>query len=144
MIRLMRPTGSPPRARELLAILSISLGYFGITPACAGITSPIYSFQLANRDHPRVRGNYTRALQGHLATRGSPPRARELRLMIAEYLWTIGITPACAGITWFFDFTLGRSRDHPRVRGNYLMLLLLKMLKLGSPPRARELPYQWL
>ena len=83
-------------------------------------------------------GNYTNTINQALETKGSPPRVRELPpkwLMIAT---SPGITPACAGITEDEKMTRFEERDHPRVCGNYISLVMLSATFLGSPPRVRE------
>ena len=49
------------------------------------------------------------------------------------------ITPACAGITSSVIPSSAPARDHPRVCGNYTYWYASESLKLGSPPRVREL-----
>ena len=111
--------GSPPRARELRV--------YHRPPIAAG------------GDHPRVRGNYPMISTGKFVTSGSPPRARELLPACLYNCESLGITPACAGITVVVPSLIYASRDHPRVRGNYKRLYPADPLRLGSPPRAREL-----
>ena len=72
---------------------------------------------------------------------GSPPRVRDLRLSLFLDGLLPGITPACAGITISCDCHSSIFRDHPRVCGNYAILFDLSNLKLGSPPRVRELHF---
>ena len=47
------------------------------------------------------------------------------------------ITPACAGNTYQRDKSLGNIGDHPRLRGEYLLLCGVKVFHTGSPPLAR-------
>ena len=57
---LMPATGSPPLARGV-PILSSPLGRFPrITPACAGSTVVLLWLEVDIRDHPRLRGEYTK------------------------------------------------------------------------------------
>ena len=49
------------------------------------------------------------------------------------------ITPAYAGTTMSFAFTVKEDQDHPRVCGNYSSRVKSLLLYLGSPPRMREL-----
>ena len=132
--------GSPPRARELLVYTPFIAYVAGITPACAGITLFFNCDCVVTWDHPRVRGNYLSASALSLTFVGSPPRARELRLLSLQVFRFVGITPACAGITIAWIIHSLTQRDHPRVRGNYEFYNGLKVQVSGSPPRARELP----
>ncbi len=86
-----------------------------------------------------MRGNYKNDDLASLLSPGSPPRARELLVFKIYHIAHLGITPACAGITNSSAISVSWSRDHPRVRGNYIMNLNLMTLNWGSPPRAREL-----
>ncbi len=68
--------GSPPRARGERQLERDQLQGFGITPACAGRTTPLRRFRDSLPDHPRVRGENSDRI-GHRERRfGSPPRAR--------------------------------------------------------------------
>ncbi len=71
--------GSPPLARELLAVYDCSLIIQRITPARAGTTSLRSIYAAQARDHPRSRGNYVVERLKSRCTVGSPPLARELR-----------------------------------------------------------------
>ena len=51
-----------------------------ITPAYAGTTPDVLSALEANKDHPRLRGNYLNLVYDLLRRPGSPPLTRELRL----------------------------------------------------------------
>ena len=50
--------GSPPLARGIRDTPLSLNPLIRITPACAGNTKPLLQFQLMNRDHPRLRGEY--------------------------------------------------------------------------------------
>ena len=64
---------------------------------------------------------------------------RELLKACAFFRTKNRITPACAGITDNGDFDLSDIGDHPRVCGNYACIFLCNFMRLGSPPRVREL-----
>ena len=68
-----------------------------------------------------MRGNYFGISLLIFCNSGSPPRARELLIMIENSTVDQGITPACAGITG-----IGGIKE---------------LLARGSPPRARELRF---
>ena len=69
----------------------------------------------------------------------SPPLTRELHYTILHYLYCFGITPAYAGTTDDPNPQNRTDQDHPRLRGNYPMRLLMPVLLWGSPPLTREL-----
>ena len=48
--------GSPPHARGRRRLERRLPPRMGITPACAGKTSPSFSWPPPSRDHPRMRG----------------------------------------------------------------------------------------
>ena len=52
---------------------------------------------------------------------GSPPLARGILARSTKDLLEIGITPACAGNTILVLVSKYRNRDHPRLRGEYLL-----------------------
>ena len=52
--------GSPPHARGILKIFAISKVRVRITPACAGNTHIPNAANVSIRDHPRMRGEYTK------------------------------------------------------------------------------------
>ena len=68
---------------------------------------------------------------------GSPPRARGKAGRCAEPCGAGGITPACAGKSsrrWLWGLKMW---DHPRVRGEKLIVRSEGLNEAGSPPRAR-------
>ena len=56
----------------------------------------------------------------------------------------IGITPACAGNTLQITEQLIYNRDHPRLRGEYLLILKKIVGCWGSPPLARGILHELL
>ena len=75
--------------------------------------------QTGYRDHPRLRGEYTlTGLAGDLAS-GSPPLARGIPGGLVWLRRSFGITPACAGNTWYYKRCNIKPWDHPRLRGEY-------------------------
>ena len=89
----------------------------GITPACAGKTVAVLTFQCLERDHPRMRGEDSIDCIESMSRRGSPPHARgrpsapRLRILPSR------ITPACAGKTLSVFADDDDAGDHPRMRG---------------------------
>ena len=110
-------TGSPPHARGRLLRSLIRQRIVGITPACAGKTSPSLDADLRHADHPRMRGEDSRMGKLLPEKAGSPPHARgRPASRLASTQW-LGITPACAGKTPGISASSRASRDHPRMRG---------------------------
>ena len=129
--------GSPPHARGRR-----QWGYNlsttrRITPACAGKTAAKGTHDLRPLDHPRMRGEDYFGLEVVDCRFGSPPHARGRHL--DDRVWVRGerITPACAGKTESAGGKPVVKRDHPRMRGEDVVFLLLGMSIPGSPPHAR-------
>ena len=131
--------GSPPRVRELLPQGTSLQVKPWITPACAGITSFVSVLIFLFKDHPRVCGNYLPDSEDRAPLPGSPPRVRELPLILRIAKARTRITPACAGITLLQSHYIPPIQDHPRVCGNYYLCGVISVSHLGSPPRVREL-----
>lgn len=110
----------------------------GITPAGAGTTAYEIAEDIGSRDHPRWRGNDTVCLIAGLMSLGSPPLARERRILHTTKIRQEGITPAGAGTTVISVSCVSLSQDHPRWRGKDVLDCCLEDLKVGSPPLTRE------
>ena len=93
--------GSPPHARGIRTVLAVDSVHQGITPACAGNTECRLLFWVSVRDHPRMRGEYYLSIPGMRFCLGSPPHARGIRGHALGSNRQSGITPACAGNTYF-------------------------------------------
>ncbi len=77
-------------------------------------------------------------VQPYWASRsGSSPRARGAHARRDPGVRDLGIIPASAGSTPVFSPTTQGSRDHPRERGEHLLVAALLMPLAGSSPRAR-------
>ena len=89
--------GSPPRVRGEAIRPGRCCASPGITPACAGRSSPSTRYIRATRDHPRVCGE--KAQRGNCTRKrgGSPPRVRGEARRRLPVLRSVRITPACAG-----------------------------------------------
>ena len=116
--------GSPPLARGIPLYLSDEDKEMGITPACAGNTTMEATLQLGIRDHPRLRGEYIVVTNKRNIFLGSPPLARGILRYITNKIAQAGITPACAGNTNHLFKCLVFRWDHPRLRGEYLLIVL--------------------
>ena len=130
-------TGSPPHARGRPKRLTRQTSTDGITPACAGKTSLRLLRTILLRDHPRMRGEDDRRRARRRRDLGSPPHARGRRGEPGEIEASVRITPACAGKTSACSRCQPWRRDHPRMRGEDLVMLFRMILTPGSPPHAR-------
>ena len=129
--------GSPPHARGILYEYVLSLYPIGITPACAGNTWQRSPSAVADRDHTRMRGEYSCTVISQARDTGSPPHARGIRTDCGNDGYQIGITPACAGNTTRIAILSDFNWDHPRMRGEYAMQIESDRSVQGSPPHAR-------
>ena len=137
----VRPShGSPPHARGRLSFRCRPDCRGGITPACAGKTSSESRGQSSSTDHPRMRGEDIHASGSTLVRDGSPPHARGRHGNVSAEQLIARITPACAGKTAKTGNGQGRSRDHPRMRGEDLDSKHSFLYDAGSPPHARGRP----
>ena len=150
--------GSPPLARGIHNTGWDDDNECRITPACAGNTKFFDVKCRDDRDHPRLRGEYsgepvyqyphkgiTPACAGNtnprlyisFANSGSPPLARGIQESSNRTEDRARITPACAGNTHQEIVSQEEIRDHPRLRGEYRSIRISILASLGSPPLAR-------
>ena len=107
------------------------------SPAHAGNTLDKNATVTIAQDHPRLRGEYTVGALLIPSSLGSPPLARGIHTNALLKDLCYGITPACAGNTNRRAKESGLPKDHPRLRGEYLLQGSLHGASLGSPPLAR-------
>ena len=129
--------GSPPLARGVQTTVTDIDFSIRITPACAGSTNVQVPHKLSDKDHPRLRGEYTFVNSFNPQLTGSPPLARGVRTTINLCSIERRITPACAGSTCRTHEGLEAVEDHPRLRGEYYYHSHTESLLEGSPPLAR-------
>ena len=84
-----------------------------------------------------MRGEQLSAAPRPPRVRGSPPLARGTVCGRGECGQMDGITPACAGNSGNTAKTIRAARDHPRLRGEQLILHQAHYRESGSPPLAR-------
>ena len=94
-----RTWGSPPHVRGLLSLFFGFIIHLGITPACAGTTTPRRTRPPGRWDHPRMCGDYLRKTSLGRGRKGSPPHVRGLPQAGQGRSQISRITPACAGTT---------------------------------------------
>ena len=108
-----------------------------ITPAYAGKSLSARKASDAYEDHPRVCGEKLLFFFDAASFIGSPPRMRGKGTLIACRSWLIGITPAYAGKSCVQRRNTNCIQDHPRVCGEKHLMILMDVLRPGSPPRMR-------
>ena len=93
--------GSPPHVRGPRYEHLKDGEEYGITPACAGTTC--YQYTNYNRywDHPRMCGDHVNCQLTVFTPAGSPPHVRGPHYYHIIFCYWRGITPACAGTTYF-------------------------------------------
>ena len=132
-----RLQGSPPHARGAAPRKALPGARRGITPACAGSRSRNAGSSGAPWDHPRMRGEQRRCGDAGSRTIGSPPHARGAATTAGTQYWQQGITPACAGSSTRRRPAWRSCRDHPRMRGEQVLIPRGILKGKGSPPHAR-------
>ncbi len=84
-----------------------------------------------------MRGDHSTISLTLLIMSGSPPLARGPRRLRCRPHKGAGITPACAGTTFYRSWHSSTFRDHPRLRGDHTGMEYIAWLCKGSPPLAR-------
>ncbi len=135
--RLCWCQGSPPHARGKGRDRSQIVGTNRITPACAGKSVFYRLIVTADEDHPRMRGEKPQCLYQCNQSVGSPPHARGKACFPFFSGFRIRITPACAGKSMGARPAERRFEDHPRMRGEKVVVFIWITVKQGSPPHAR-------
>ena len=124
-VRGTRPFAGRPDARR------------GIIPACAGNTEASDRRIVHVRDHPRMCGEHISVACKTHAGAGSSPHVRGTLAHYSASVPENGIIPACAGNTRRSMTSPLPWRDHPRMCGEHLFLLDLRVYGLGSSPHVR-------
>ena len=88
-------------------------------------------------DHPRMRGEHSFMKLFFDFGGGSSPHARGARLRLVCAELAVGIIPACAGSTISYSMLQTGRRDHPRMRGEHVLVLDREAMLDGSSPHAR-------
>ena len=90
-------TGSPPRGRGKVSIISLNSSCERITPAWAGKRGSGSWCLYSRWDHPRVGGEKNVVRKASFDPQGSPPRGRGKGVMSSFLNCPTRITPAWAG-----------------------------------------------
>ena len=129
--------GSPPHPRGILVATGSRTYASRITPASAGNTPKVTGKGQQYLDHPRIRGEYISFNHNVCKRQGSPPHPRGIQINVPAAATISGITPASAGNTLKLQRIWMADQDHPRIRGEYLVISLDCYRLLGSPPHPR-------
>ena len=130
-------TGSSPHTRGALRAGIGATRCPGIIPAYAGSTACGNRCHALSRDHPRIRGEHKPDQIGHLSIQGSSPHTRGALHVACRAISRGGIIPAYAGSTAIATATESVLRDHPRIRGEHLTVVVNASFGLGSSPHTR-------
>ena len=129
--------GSPPHVRGPPPALFMSFLGLGITPACAGTTFDLETIESSYRDHPRMCGDHSALRSSMRFSPGSPPHVRGPLVNSFCAKDCAGITPACAGTTFYWNICYFHSWDHPRMCGDHSKNQARSLYMTGSPPHVR-------
>ncbi len=132
-----RDEGPPPHARGPPSAARHESVNPGTTPACAGTTPRVRTWEVAGRDHPRMRGDHRGSGPHRIRRAGPPPHARGPRRVRVVEVGRPGTTPACAGTTVHHNDHANIKRDHPRMRGDHTAPDWSSRTRGGPPPHAR-------
>ena len=116
------PKGSSPLSRGIRQVATQPLRAIRIIPALAGNTGPIPTASTLLRDHPRSRGEYPLGVVISESALGSSPLSRGIPRLVPVPAALPGIIPALAGNTCLWQQGLLRRWDHPRSRGEYVLV----------------------
>ena|GEM_PF-248540 len=129
--------GSSPLSRGIPLWRTPNPPEEGIIPALAGNTQTLSRSGEESRDHPRSRGEYSSPAPVGTDRIGSSPLSRGIRVRSARRELLSGIIPALAGNTARNSKTPSHSRDHPRSRGEYNLIVRTPQRTQGSSPLSR-------
>ena len=135
--RLRLLAGSSPHTRGALLVALMERLAQGIIPAYAGST-PVYERKGSHFwDHPRIRGEHCDVhFERHLVP-GSSPHTRGAPSQDPSATAPARIIPAYAGSTGWGTDHLDWRWDHPRIRGEHLIVTTFTESFVGSSPHTR-------
>ena len=137
---VLRIRGSSPHTRGARVVCHEMLLGPGIIPAYAGSTTACLCRSISFWDHPRIRGEHSRAWRLLGSGRGSSPHTRGALSAWELFSLAVRIIPAYAGSTGSNHTNPCRRPDHPRIRGEHVSLGGLSPLLYGSSPHTRGAP----
>ena len=109
----------------------------GIIPAYAGSTSLATSRLPTKPDHPRIRGEHWPIPDSASSETGSSPHTRGARVDERLQLRRERIIPAYAGSTDARRSSSTPTSDHPRIRGEHHIAVVVPAPGGGSSPHTR-------
>ena len=129
--------GSSPRMRGAHDGRTGHIPPFGIIPADAGSTTIPCLSRRTCQDHPRGCGEHKQGHYAYYSNRGSSPRMRGALGWIVTGIMLVGIIPADAGSTIYWNGASSTSKDHPRGCGEHELNCIQPTKPTGSSPRMR-------
>ena len=126
--------GSPPLTWGIQIFFKNWHGSVRITPTYVGNTTTWRRRLTNDQDHPHLRGEYAINVIALITALGSPPLTWGIRGLIMISAWEGRITPTYVGNTWCWNSKWNSWKDHPHLRGEYLMAQLAANPPVGSPP----------
>ena len=132
--------GSSPHTRGARSSPTSHRSDGRIIPAYAGSTGLQLIDTALYMDHPRIRGEHASTANLAAVRRGSSPHTRGARKWEIRLRFGMRIIPAYAGSTRCRSRRRGRSRDHPRIRGEHDLVVAGDSVFRGSSPHTRGAP----
>ena len=125
LVSMKAPSGSSPPTRGALTARAAQVARDRIIPAYAGSTGDSDVLVWADSDHPRLRGEHEEEMFLTREEAGSSPPTRGARIRDVPVHLLDRIIPAYAGSTREYFLHRNRSADHPRLRGEHLISVLV-------------------
>ena len=119
--------GSSPLSRGILLGMMLPPRGSRIIPALAGNTEGVLQPCVDAGDHPRSRGEYPLTWRIQLPSEGSSPLSRGIRRSPRQDVPRRRIIPALAGNTSAPESQSPSRWDHPRSRGEYEHIAMLRL-----------------
>ena len=108
-----------------------------IIPAYAGSTSCPHGAAATSSDHPRIRGEHASKRRSNCRNLGSSPHTRGAPSAAPVATFRTRIIPAYAGSTRVVPVPGPDPGDHPRIRGEHLVVGVHDEVSEGSSPHTR-------
>ena len=112
----------------------------GIIPAYAGSTAATPAAAPPAPNHPRIRGEHVEGAVSSSGGVGSSPHTRGAHTVADPDPQGRRIIPAYAGSTRRYRRSGALTTDHPRIRGEHILMHLLMASTRGSSPHTRGAP----
>ena len=139
--RLGRAGTDHPRSRGEYSMTAPGVRVLpGSSPLSRGIQSDAGAFRPRRWIIPALAGNTAHPGRGCSTRPGSSPLSRGIQSYVMNIIRQSGIIPALAGNTGCCRYFLYESWDHPRSRGEYIMLSFGGPKPIGSSPLSRGIP----